>query len=52
MKYCGESKTMFKSNDKDRCIIKNEQIMTKFPNPKIIIIGERIKYQFSEPIDG
>lgn len=42
---------MFKTDDKHISIIKNQQIMTKLPNPKIIITGERIKYQFLDPID-
>ncbi|CAH0560707.1 unnamed protein product [Brassicogethes aeneus] len=51
MNCCDENKTIFKPNDKDISFIKLNQILKKLPNPKIIIAGERLKYQFLTPIE-
>lgn len=51
MNCCDENKTIFKPNDKDISFIKFDQILRKLSNPKIIIAGERLKYQFLTPIE-
>lgn len=51
MNSCDENKTIFKPNDKDISFVKFDQILRKLPNPKIIIVGERLKYQFPRPIE-
>lgn len=51
MKTCDESKTLFKENDKDISIISSSQIIEVLDVPKMIIMGDRIKYKFAKYLD-
>lgn len=54
LKCCNETKTHFIPNEEDVSNIQTSQIIEVLPHPNIILFGERVKYEFPEPlyVDG
>ncbi|KAJ8909255.1 hypothetical protein NQ315_010869 [Exocentrus adspersus] len=50
LKQCSDSK-QFQLNENDVCTIKINQILKKLQFPKMVLSGDRLKYQFSEELN-
>ncbi|KAJ8891132.1 hypothetical protein PR048_010646 [Dryococelus australis] len=51
LKSVDASKTTFRPDEKDITFINDGDIITKLCVPKVICVGDRMQYEFSEPID-
>ncbi|KAG5860724.1 hypothetical protein JTB14_027700 [Gonioctena quinquepunctata] len=51
LNYCNETKTIFRLNERDVSVINTSQIIEKLESPKIVSLGDRIRYEFSSSLN-
>lgn len=51
LKSIENSKTLFKPDEEDISLISNKDIAKKLESPKVLRTGDRLKYEFSSPLD-
>lgn len=51
LKSIENSKTLFKAHEQDISTISNKDIIQKLETPNVLCTGDRVKYQFSSPVD-
>lgn len=48
---CDKTKTIFKENEKDISVVSESQIVEVLNAPKMVVVGDRIKYRFDFPLN-
>ncbi|KAG5869645.1 hypothetical protein JTB14_003582 [Gonioctena quinquepunctata] len=51
MKVSNTEKDVFRVDESDVSLVEMSATIGKLPSPEILVIGDRVKYQFSKPVD-
>ncbi|KAG5871205.1 hypothetical protein JTB14_019301 [Gonioctena quinquepunctata] len=51
MKVSNTEKDVFRVDESDVSLVEMSAIIGKLPSPEILVIGDRVKYQFPKPVD-
>ncbi|KAG5889625.1 hypothetical protein JTB14_025493 [Gonioctena quinquepunctata] len=51
MKVSNTEKDVFRVDESDVSLVEMSAIIGKLPSPEILVIGDRVKYRFSKPVD-
>ncbi|KAG5876654.1 hypothetical protein JTB14_029386 [Gonioctena quinquepunctata] len=51
MKVSNSEKDVFRVDESDVSLVEMSATIGKLPSPEILVIGDRVKYQFSKPVD-
>ncbi|KAG5875259.1 hypothetical protein JTB14_021247 [Gonioctena quinquepunctata] len=51
MKVSNTEKDVFRVDESDVSLVEMSAIIGKLPSPEILVVGDRVKYQFPKPVD-